>query len=131
MNRFGRKIYFDKETGVVLVRTPAILGAESNSTIDQDFEIYAALNQRVRETVGVIQLEYGQYDEDFNTCETYRVNPTTLELEFSYPDPNRPTPEPVYRKSLSEEVESIKKSNLDTQEAVLQLYELVAVPATK
>ncbi|WP_432199228.1 hypothetical protein [Anoxybacillus gonensis] len=120
MNKIGRKIYYDKETGNVILDTGEMMGNVVGTTIDQDFEIYAALKERVRDTVGVIQLEFGQYAQDFAECSGYRVNPQTLELEFSYPDPNATEPqEPVYRKPLSEELE-------ETKQAIAELTLLLA-----
>jgi hypothetical protein len=111
MKQVGRKIYFDKTTGNVLVDTGEMVGFVTETTIDQDFETYQALRERVRDTVGVIQLEFGQYAADFAQCNGYRVNPETLELEFSYPDPNEPEPqEPVYQKPLSEQLEETKQA---------------------
>lgn len=120
MNFIGRKIYYDKVTGNVILDTDEMVGFVTPTTIDEDFETYKALKERVRDTVGVIQLEYGQYAEDFAQCNGYLVNPETLELEFSYPDPNATEPqEPVYRKPLSEELE-------ETKQAIAELTLLLA-----
>jgi hypothetical protein len=120
MNRIGRKIYYDKQTGNVILSTGEMVGFVQETTIDQDFETYAALKERVRDTVGVIQLEFGQYAADFAQCNGYRVNLETQELEFSYPDPNETEPqEPVYRKPLSEELE-------ETKQAIAELTLLLA-----
>jgi hypothetical protein len=110
-NRIGRKIYYDKTTGNVILDTGERQGAVVETTIDQDFETYQVLKERVRDTVGVIQLEYGQYAADFAQCNGYRVNPETKTLEFSYPDPNATEPqEPVYQKPLSEQIEETKEA---------------------
>lgn len=111
MNNFiGRKIYYDKATGNVIVDTGEMMGAVVETTIDQDFETYQALKERVSDTVGVIQLEFGQYAQDFAECNGYRVNPETLELEFSYPDPNATEPqESVYQKPLTEQTKELKQ----------------------
>lgn len=119
MNRIGRKIYYDKVTGNIIVDTGEMIGHVQETTIDQDFETYQALKERVRDTVGVIQLEFGQYAEDFAQCNGYRVNPETLELEFSYPDPNQPEAPQVFRKPLMEEVE-------ETKQAIAELTLLLA-----
>jgi hypothetical protein len=109
-NRIGRKIYYDKATGNVILDTGEKMGAVVETTVDQDFETYQALKERVRDTVGVIQLEYGQYAADFAQCNGYRVNPQTLELEFSYPDPNATeSQEPVYQKPLTEQTKELKQ----------------------
>jgi hypothetical protein len=119
-NRIGRKIYYDKANGNVIVDTGEKMGAVVETTIDQDFETYQVLKERVRDTVGVIQLEFGQYAEDFRQSNGYRVNPETLELEFSYPDPNATEPqEPVYQKPLTEQLK-------ETQQAVAELTLLLA-----
>lgn len=119
-NRIGRKIYYEKATGNVILDTGEKMGAVIETTIDQDFETYQALKERVRDAVGVIQLEYGQYAEDFAQCNGYRVNPQTLELEFSYPDPNTTEPqEPEYQKPLTEQLK-------ETQQAVAELTLLLS-----
>ncbi|MED5050671.1 hypothetical protein P9850_02140 [Anoxybacillus rupiensis] len=113
INQIGRKIYYDKATGNVIVDTGEMMGAVVETTVDQDFETYQALKERVRDTVGVIQLEFGQYAQDFAECNGYRVNPETLELEFSYPDPNATEPEPVYQKSLTEQFRELEQQNAE------------------
>ncbi|GCD83657.1 hypothetical protein PTHTG4_27210 [Parageobacillus thermoglucosidasius] len=115
IKQIGRKIYYDKATGNVIVDTGEMIGYVQETTIDQDFETYQALKERVRDTVGVIQLEFGQYAQDFAECSGYRVNPQTLELEFSYPEPQ----EPVYQKPLTEQLK-------ETQQAVAELTLLLA-----
>lgn len=120
MNKIGRKIYYDKSTGNVILDTGEMMGAVVETTVDQDFETYQALKERVRDTVGVIQLEFGQYAQDFAECNGYRVNPETLELEFSYPDPNETEQqEQVYQKPLTEQLK-------ETQQAVAELTLLLA-----
>jgi hypothetical protein len=126
MNFIGRKIYYDKTTGNVLVDTGEMMGAVIETTVDQDFETYQALKERVRDTVGVIQLEFGQYAEDFAQCNGYRVNPETKTLEFSYPDPNATEPqEPVYVKPLTEQIEELRQENLTTLLALTEVYEMI------
>jgi hypothetical protein len=120
INQIGRRIYYDKTTGNVILDTGERIGTVIETTIDQDFETYQVLKERVRDTVGVIQLEYGQYAADFAQCNGYRVNPETLELEFSYHDPNATEPqESVYQKPLTEQLK-------ETQQAVAELTLLLA-----
>ena len=118
MNFIGRKIYYDKITGNIILDTGEMAGFVQEATIDQDFETYQVLKERVRDKVGVIQLEYGQYAEDFAQCNGYRVNPETLELEFSYPDLTAPTPELVYQKPLTEQVKELEQRQQIIQQAL-------------
>ncbi len=123
--QIGRRIYYEKSTGNVIVDTGERSGYVVESTVEQDFATYAALAERVPETVGWIQLEYGQYAQDFAACNGFRVNPDTLELEFSYPDPNEPEAPPVYQKPLSVQIEELRAENLTAFEAIAELYEMM------
>ena len=126
--QIGRRIYYEIATGNVILDTGERQGAVVPTTIEQDFQTYAALAQRVPDTVGVLELEFGQYAEDFAACNGYRVDLSgeTPKLVFSYPDPNQP-PEapPVYQKPLSEQIAELREENLTIMEAVAELYEMV------
>lgn len=109
--KIGRRIYYDKQTGNVILDTGEREGHVVPTTVEQDIETFKALKERVRDTFDYIELEFGQYAQDFMECNGYRVNPETKELEFSYPDPNIPPEEEqpiVYRKPLGEEVEELQ-----------------------
>lgn len=86
MNQLGRRIYYDKSTGNVLVDTGERAGFVVPTTIEQDIATYKILSKRNRETFDYIELEYSQYAQNFAACNGYRVNPETRKLEFSYPD---------------------------------------------
>lgn len=122
--QIGRRIYYDKATGNVILDTGERSVGVVETTIEQDFQSYIVLQARVPENVGVIQLEYEQYDQDFAACNGYRVNPSTLQLEFSYPDPSQPEQPPVYRKPLSEEVADLWNAQAETNTTILELMEL-------
>ncbi|MDG0873931.1 hypothetical protein L5D93_16410 [Paenibacillus thiaminolyticus] len=122
--KIGRRLYFDIATGNVIVDSGERSGNVIETTVEYDITVYKALSERNRETFDVIQLEYGQYDEDFATCSGYRVNPATKQLEFSYPEPGAPEPQPpVYRPPLSEQVE---QTNARVADLELTLAELVS-----
>lgn len=119
----GRRIYYDKSTGTILANTGERNGNVVETTIEQDFTVYVSLTERVPETVGVIELAYGNLAQDFQECNGYRINPTTLQIEFSYPDPSIPDAPPVYRKSLSQEVAELRDGNVQTNNQVIDLWE--------
>lgn len=86
MMEIGMKIYFEKATGNVVVNTGEQVGRlVVETTEDQDFATYKALAERVRDTIGVVKLKYGQFRREFAECNGYRVNPDTEDLEFTYP----------------------------------------------
>lgn len=121
----GRKIYYDKSNGNVIFDSGESVGAVTPLTVEQDILTYTALSERNRDSFDVLELEYGQYAQDFAECSGYRVNPQTKELEFSYPDPNEPEAPPVYEKPLSEQLKELKAENLATMGAVAEVYELL------
>lgn len=107
----GRRIYYEILTGNVIVDISERKGSVIPTTVDEDIQAYKALSERNRETFDVIELEYGQYAQDFTECTGYQVNPETKELEFSYPDPNDPEEPQPYQPPLSEEVNELKQEN--------------------
>lgn len=123
MNR-GAKIYYDVSTGGIIQTIPQNSGEFFiETTREQDFAIYVALAERVPDTVGMLQLEYGQYAQDFAECSGYRVDISgeTPTLMFSYPDPAEPAPEPVYQKPLSVQVAEQQESMNDLTLAIADL----------
>lgn len=100
----GRRIYFDLATGNPIVDTGERSGFVVETTVEQDLAAYAVLAERVPSSVGIIQLEYGQFAQDFAECNGYNIDtsgPTPI-LVFSYPDPSDPESPPVYRPPLSQ-----------------------------
>jgi hypothetical protein len=117
--KIGKRIYYDITTGNVLVDTGQHSGFVTPTTIEQDISDYKALSERTRESFDVIELEFGQYAQDFRECNGYRINVETGSLEFSYPDSNVTEPqEPVYQKPLSEQVKKLEDRQDATQQAV-------------
>ena len=123
--QIGRRVYFDVITGNVIADTGERQGNVIPTTIEQDVAVYTVLSERNRDTFDVLELEFGQYAQDFAECNGYRVNPDTKQIEFSYPDPNEIEPsEPVYQAPLSEEVDRLKQEDLNNKEAIAELYVL-------
>lgn len=123
--KIGRRIYHEVETGNVIVDTGERQGSVVPTTIEQDWQTYQALYERVRSSVDVIELPYGAFAQDFAESNGYRVNVETKTLEFSYPDPNEPDAPPVYRAPLSEQVEELRIAQAETDSTLLGLMEIV------
>ena len=116
MAQIGRKIYYELQTGdVVLVVPEKFSGIETNK--EQDFAMYEALSIRNPETVGVIQLEYGQYSSDFQTCSAVRVDLETGNLLFNYP---------IFEQPLSVAVNALRTENTELRAQNQTLNQQVA-----
>lgn len=108
----GRKIYFEKSTGNVVLEVGERYGWVLETDFDKDFEIYTELSKYEKEAIDVIKLEFGEYRTEFSECTSYKVNPETKEIMFDYtplPDPELPPASPTLR----ERVEELEKQNAD------------------
>ena len=61
----ARKIYYDLATGNKILEIGESEGSLRETTLDEDFISFKELSERVKSTVGVIQLNYGQYADKF------------------------------------------------------------------
>ncbi|WP_068537855.1 hypothetical protein [Paenibacillus glacialis] len=128
----GSKVFYEVDTGNVLVTTPSQIAPDGVHihSVDELIRIYPVLRDRDQESFDVIELEYGQYAQDFAECNGYRVNPATHALEFSYPDPNEPEKPPVYVKSLTDQVAELKVQNGDLMIAIAEVAEASEIEKT-
>lgn len=107
MKQIGRRIYYDKSTGNAIIDTGECRGDVIETTIEQDFQVYVALTERVRDTVGVLQLEYGEYADLFAQY-PYHIDPVIKSIVWG---------ETAYGESL-DEVKFAKLSQLKIAEAI-------------
>lgn len=113
----GKKVYFVIDTGEVIVTTAEKSGEYAEQTTrEQDFRDFVALRERNPDNVGMIELEYGQYAEDFMQSNSFRINPETLEMEFSYPDPDVEPEEPIFQAPLTQQLKDLKDKYAALQE---------------
>jgi hypothetical protein len=120
--QIGRKIYFEKFTGNVILEIGECQGDVIATTIEQDFYIYIALQKYAPEQVGVIQLEYGQYADKFGIYQ-YHVSPTTRMLVWgNLINSDMPAQQPT----LEQQIAEIKENQLITMDAIATLYEKVS-----
>lgn len=122
--QIGRKIYWRKASGeIILATTPVSVGRET--TKEEDFAFYPQLAGIDPELVDVIQLDYGQYDDEFIHAYPAWVDPDTGALEFSYPDSSGEQPaEPVYQTPLTDQVAEFKTRQDATEAAILALMDV-------
>lgn len=114
MKKIGSKIYYDKLTGNKILEIGERYGNTIETTIEQDFECFAELSQRVPSTVGLIQLEYGQLRDEFMRCRGYRIDITKETIDhtaivFSYDQPLLETePYQPTNAELAQQVEDLR-----------------------
>lgn len=118
--KIGRRIYWDKATGNILEDTGEMSNGLPRLPIEEEILTFTHLVNRERSSFDVIQLEYGDFQEDFYTCVGFSVNVETGELLFAYPtgDPAQP---PVYQQPLTTEVENLKQRTEDLEVLLAEL----------
>lgn len=118
----GRKIYYEKNTGNVILNTGERSGDVVQTTDEEDFSTYSALAERVPETVGVIRLEYGAFASDYTEGGVItRIDLKTMEPLFTYPDPVDPETPQEPRPALSKQVDIMQQDSGELKQAVAEL----------
>ena len=103
----GHKLYYENATGDVILITPEKHNENAiNTTKEQDFQMYDVLHGRNPMTIGVIQLEYGQYREEFQLASSVKVNSQTKDILFNYPK---------YETSFTVRIEELQDQNIMLQ----------------
>lgn len=133
----GHKIYYEKATGDVILITPEKHSENAtNTTKEQDFQMYNVLAARNPESVGVIQLEYGQYRAEFQSCRSVKVDPETKEILFEYPRFDPPLITQVDNlkadnQNLRIENEQLKERVKELEQALLEMTTISAMQDQK
>lgn len=115
-----RRIYYDKTTGNEIL-VEARNGYFIPTTIDQDIANFKILSERNRNTFDVIELPYGAHAQDFAESNGYRVNVETKELEFSYPDPNKPDTPQEFGPPLTKQIEELQLQNAELMMGIAEV----------
>lgn len=126
----GRRIYFEIETGNVIIDIGERQGSVLPTTSEHDITTYKALAERVVGTFAYIELTFGQLAQDFAECNGYRINVDKISklpfeegykaLEFSYPNPNNPEAPLVYERPLSEQILELSLKQFETNQVLAE-----------
>ncbi|WP_419891398.1 hypothetical protein [Paenibacillus xylanexedens] len=110
----GSKVYYDVNSGNVIVITPEFSGVAVETNKEQDFKLYKALAELIPESVGMIQLEYNSYQFDrFEGGEIARIDLETLEPLFNYPVKEDEEPKPPMI-SLESQISALKQRQAES-----------------
>lgn len=114
----GRRIYYEKTSGNVVLDTGEKSGAVVPTTVEQDILLYADLSIYNKEALDILELTYGQYAQEFARCSSYKINITTKEIEFDYTEK-----EQTYVKTLEDKVVDLEIAQVVTDTTLLELME--------
>jgi len=113
------KIYYEITTGELIWMTS--YNYEAVVDFESDYSVVKVLNDRVKESIGLLILENGLYHQDFEEGSLKGVDPVTLVPLFEYHDPEEPG---VIRRPLTVEVDELRD---DLNESVMELSMLIAM----
>jgi len=109
--QLGRRIYYDTRTGNVLYDSGEMTGyGFLKPTRAQDMQAIKILRDYDPTYVGFLELEFGQFKQDFENCIGYTINVHTKQPIFVYSDGTE-IPVSTKKPSLSQEIEELKKQN--------------------
>ncbi|WP_107841223.1 hypothetical protein [Metasolibacillus meyeri] len=90
--RSGRRLYFLKSNGKVIYDVGDSEGTvEVEKSFAFDYENIPMLNEHERSDIDFIDLEYGQYREEFASCVYYQITPISKDVQFAFGDTGTPT----------------------------------------
>ena len=109
-----RRIFYDNVTGEVIIDVQYQNG--KLTTVERSIAQFKILSERNRDTFDVLELEYGQYAQDFAEGRLIGVDLEKNIPLFSYPNPNEPGVEQPSQVPLSEKI-----ATLEQEKTILQL----------
>lgn len=113
----GKRIYYLKVDGRVVLDTGEAEGWVNQTTTEDDWRIYSELSKYNKSEVDFIELQFGEFKTEFAECTSYKVNVDTKQLEFDYTPVPEPPEVPV-KPSLHERVDNLELGAEATQEAL-------------
>ena len=125
IKQIGTKIYYCLMTGNVIKIIGDMQGCVRETTFDEDIEIYTELKERDKETIGILQFEYGEYFKLSQNSTGVMVDTKTKELIFTYEElPIEPV-EPSDIDILKEEQKQQNEEILINMMANTEMFEMI------
>lgn len=120
----GKRIYYLKVDGRVVLDTGEAEGWVNPTTTEQDLEIYSELSKYNKSEVDFIELQFGEFKTEFAECTSYRVNVETKKLEFDY----TPIPEPPdvpHTPTVHERLDALEQVNAEQDMLIMEMSGLM------
>ena len=111
MKQIGTKIYYCLLTGNVVKIIGDMQGYVKETSFDEDIEIYADLKERDKNTIELIQFEYGEYPKLSKNATGVMVDLETKELIFSYEELPTTPQEPTWEEEMENKISILEAEN--------------------
>lgn len=120
----GKRIYYLKVDGCVILDTGEAEGWVNPTTSEDDWRIYSELSKYNKSEVDYIELQFGEFKTEFAECTSYRVNVDTKQLEFDY-TPVPPSPEIPHTPTIYERLDALEQVNAEQDMLIMEMSSLM------
>ena len=114
----GKRIYYLKVDGRVVLDTGEAEGWVNPTTTEQDWEIYTELSKYNKSEVDFIELQFGEFKTEFAECTSYHVDVAKKEIVFEYGEKPNP-PEIPQTPTIHERMDTQEKANKAQDDLIL------------
>ena len=121
IKQIGSKIYYCLLTGNVIKIIGDMQGYVKETTFDEDIEIYTELKERDRDSIGLLQFNYGEYPKLSKDSTGVMVNLETKELIFSYEELPTPPIEPTEIEIMQEKISQLEEKINKLQNSISEM----------
>ena len=118
IKQIGSKIYYCLLTGNVIKIIGDMQGYVKETTLDEDIEIYSELKERDKDSIGLLQFNYGEYYKLSKGSTGVIVDLETKELIFSYEELPAEPIEPTEIERIQEKISILEAENESLKEGL-------------
>ena len=126
IKQIGTKIYYCLLTGNIIKIIGDMIGYVKETTFDEDIEIYTELKERDRDSIGLLNFEFGEYPKLSQNATGVMVDLETKELIFSYDELPQEPIEPTEIEIMQNEIKALKEELTQIQTSIASLTSLIA-----
>lgn len=121
IKQIGTKIYYCNITGNVIKIIGDMMGYVKETTFDEDYEIYSELKERNKDSIELLQIEYGEYPKLSQGSTGVMVDLETKELIFSYEKLPTLPQEPTEIEMIQEKISQLEKEMNRLQNSINEM----------
>ena len=123
------KIYYCNITGEILLILASLVNVKETS-FDEDYLIYSALNKRTKNSISLIELDFGEFSKLSQGSTDIIVDLRTKELIFSYEELPTPPQEPTEIEIIQNKISILEQNNQELREELNQIQTSIAALIT-
>lgn len=125
IKQLGTKIYYCLLTGNIIKTIGDMQGYVTETTFEEDYEIFSELKERDKSTIGLLTFEYGQYGELSKNSTGASIDLQTKKPIFTYEELPIPPQEPTEIEILQNKVSTLETQNKEFENALIELASLI------